>query len=207
MHRGYIKLYRKILEWEWYADLPVRTLFFHLLLKANHSDKKWKGIFIKKGDVLTGRNKLAEQTGLTVQQVRSALTKLKSTNEITIKPTNRNSLITLINYKLYQPTTSKPHNKQPTDNQQITTTKKEKNVKEVYGEFKNVSLSLKEFSKLKDNYGAPGVDDMVERLDRYVESTGKKYKSHYATMLNWFAKEKGDKPKIKQDLNKLYNKI
>lgn len=45
---GWIKLYRKFLNWEWYKDNNVKIIFLHLLLTANHKDKKWKGKTIKK---------------------------------------------------------------------------------------------------------------------------------------------------------------
>ena len=56
-----------------------------------------------------------EQTGLTVQKIRTALTKLKSTGELTVKTTNKFSIITVTNYELYQ-----SDNMPLTDNQQST---------------------------------------------------------------------------------------
>jgi hypothetical protein len=78
---------------------------------------------------ISGRIKLAEETGLSEQQIRTSLNKLKSTSDITIQATNRNSLITVTGWASYQDRdnkvtsqiTSEPPNKQPTDNQQITT--------------------------------------------------------------------------------------
>ena len=49
---GWIKLHRKILDWEWYTDAPVRILFEHLLLTANSEDKKWRGMTIKRGQTI-----------------------------------------------------------------------------------------------------------------------------------------------------------
>ena len=37
---GFIKLYRSMLQWEWYDDVNVKVLFLHLLLKANYEEKK-----------------------------------------------------------------------------------------------------------------------------------------------------------------------
>lgn len=143
MTQGWIKLYRQLLEWEWYKNPVVYRLFMHLLLKANHQRQKWQGIVINRGQLITGRIKISEETGLTQQQVRTGLNKLKSTNEITINSTNRFSLITIVNWDKYQgeegPTTSKTTsnlpNKQPTDNQQITTNKNVKNVKNVKNKY------------------------------------------------------------------------
>jgi len=99
---GFIKIHRKILEWEWYDDHNTFRLFFHILLRANFEDKKWRGIDIKRGQFLTSLSKLAESSGLSIKTVRTSLTKLKSTNELTIKGAKQYSLITLTNYCLYQ---------------------------------------------------------------------------------------------------------
>ena len=40
---GWIKLHRKFKEWEWYQDENTKSVFIHLLLDANHKDKKWRG--------------------------------------------------------------------------------------------------------------------------------------------------------------------
>ena len=62
--------------------------------------------------------------------------------------------------------------------------------KRKYGEFKNVSLSDEEVEKLKDQYGYSASKNLVEELSSYLRSSGKRYKSHYATLLNW-ARRKG----------------
>lgn len=116
---GWIKLHRKILDWEWYKNLPTRVLFLHILLTANYEDKTWKGIEIKRGQLITSLNHLSEQTGLTKQQVRSALDNLQITHNITRKITHNYTLVTIENYGLYQSyndfitqrTTHKPHAK------------------------------------------------------------------------------------------------
>ena len=126
---GWICLHRALLDWEWYSDINVTRLFIHCLLKANHKPGNWQGKAIPRGSFITGRSSMAKETGLTEQQIRTAITKLKSTNEITITSTNKNSLVTLINYGLYQDagqsstskTTDKSTNEQPTNNQPSTT--------------------------------------------------------------------------------------
>ena len=99
---GWISLYRKFIKWQWYKDSNVKALFIHLLLIVNHKDEIWRDKVIKRGQVVTSRENLSKQTGLSEQQIRTCLTKLKKTNDIDIKTTNKYTLITIINYDKYQ---------------------------------------------------------------------------------------------------------
>lgn len=60
--------------------------------------------------------------------------------------------------------------------------------RERYGEFKNVLLSPAEYESLKNDYPTYA-DDYIEKLSRYIESTGREYNSHYATILSWLQKD------------------
>lgn len=62
-----------------------------------------------------------------------------------------------------------------------------KPVKHKYGEYENVLLTDDELEKLKAEY--PDWQERIERLSSYVASTGKAYKSHYATIRNWARKD------------------
>lgn len=77
LSEGYIKMHRKIVNWQWYTDIPVRILFEHLILTANWFDSKWRDITIRRGQRLTSREHLSLETGLSVRQVRTALEKLQ----------------------------------------------------------------------------------------------------------------------------------
>ncbi|MDL2293190.1 hypothetical protein LJC60_01005 [Ruminococcaceae bacterium OttesenSCG-928-D13] len=99
---GYIKLHRSLLNWEWYSDINTSRLFLHLLLIANHDPDKWRGITIERGQRVTSRAKLAEETGLTEDEIRTALQHLQTTGEITSKSTNKYTVITIVNYEKYQ---------------------------------------------------------------------------------------------------------
>ena len=68
--------------------------------------------------------------------------------------------------------------------------KENKPNKHKYGEYKNVLLTNEELEKLKAEYS--DWQDRIERLSAYVASTGKSYKSHYATIRNW-ARKDGEK--------------
>lgn len=102
MNGGFIKLHRKMEHWEWYSDPPTFCLFLHMLFLTNWKDKRWKGIEVKRGQFISGRKALAEITGLSEQQIRTAINKLKSTREITSEATKVGTLYTVINYNTYQ---------------------------------------------------------------------------------------------------------
>ncbi len=101
-NEGWISLYRKFLEWEWYDYPTVKIVFLHCLLSANHKPAKWRDLTIKRGQLITSYEKLAADNGLSIQQVRTAIEKLQSTNEITYQSTSQYSIITVKNYNLYQ---------------------------------------------------------------------------------------------------------
>jgi len=112
---GFITIRRKITAWRWYKDGNTSRLFTHLLLTANYKKTEWKGIIVKRGQVLTGRKQLAEDLDLTEQAIRTSLNNLKSTNELTSKSTNRFTIITICKYDDYQIKNQKKEVSPPTD--------------------------------------------------------------------------------------------
>ena len=133
MKQGWIKLQRSLLDWEWYDDINTKILFLHCLLRANHSEKQWRGITIKRGQFYTSLETLSNETGLSTQKLRTAILKLESTGEITSNQHAKARMITVVNYKTYQ-SDNKADNKEVTNNQQgsnkeVTTNKNEKNIK------------------------------------------------------------------------------
>ena len=133
MRQVWIKLHRDIIDWEWYDEPRVFRVFLHCILKANHKDNNWRGEMIKKGSFVTSLQHLADQTHLSVQNIRTILNKLKSTKEIVIKSTNKNTIIAVCKYSTYQEDSDNSNkqltNHQQTTNKQLTTNKNGKNVK------------------------------------------------------------------------------
>lgn len=133
----WIKTYEKLLKWEWYGDPLMVATLIHLLLKANWKDKKWRGVDVKRGQLITSRTRLAEEIGLTERQLRTCLERMQETGEIACETTNRYTIITICNYDIYQDkeTAQRPAerpaesptndqqttNKRPTGSQQTTT--------------------------------------------------------------------------------------
>jgi hypothetical protein len=57
--------------------------------------------------------------------------------------------------------------------------------KATYGEFNKVKLSQEEYDKLIERMGEKNTLLLIAELDTYIASKGKKYASHYATILGW----------------------
>jgi len=102
MNEGWVCLHRKLVDWEWFTDVNTCHLFLYCLLRANHEDTKWRGISIERGQFITSLDSLSKGAGLTVKQVRTALKKLESTGEVASKTTNKNRVITVVNYNKHQ---------------------------------------------------------------------------------------------------------
>lgn len=133
---GWIKLHRSLLNWEWFSDHKTLSVFIYLLLSARHNEGSWRGINLKVGELVTSRDSISNATGLSVQEVRTAMGKLVSTGEITTAPTNTHTIVTICNYASYQssesdeqpteqPTTQQTSNQQSTNNQPTINHKQE----------------------------------------------------------------------------------
>ena len=99
---GFIITDRNIVYWRWYKVPGMLHLFMHLILMANFKEGMWQGIIVKRGQLITSRNRLSRETGLTEKEVRTGLKRLQRTGEIVIKATNQYSMITICNYDTYQ---------------------------------------------------------------------------------------------------------
>lgn len=99
---GWVTLHRKFLQWEWFDKPEMVQLFIWLLLNANYTDKKWQGQVIKRGQILTTTPKIMEALRFTERQTRTCISRLKSTGEVSVKTTNRFTIITICNYDRYQ---------------------------------------------------------------------------------------------------------
>lgn len=132
---GWIKLYRTtVTDWEWWGEHNTVILWLYILMTVNYEEKQWRGITIKPGQIVTSISKIASKTGLSAQKIRTALEHLQLTGEITIKPTNKYTLITVRKWHDFQGDVTSKLTSQPTC--QITTTKEVKNkrIKDI-GEF------------------------------------------------------------------------
>lgn len=145
MHRGYVKLWRCIEDTGLMGQPSAFYLYTFLLLKATHKPKSFvvggAVFYLQPGQVIVGRNKLADDTGLSVQQIRTALELLKKLSIISCKVTNKCTVISINNWDTYQNQQPAPNqqdnqqvnqrltNDQPAPNQHLTTIQEYKNVR------------------------------------------------------------------------------
>ena len=99
---SWLKVYRKIIDWEWFSDSKTFHTFIYLLIRANIKQSRWNGHIIRRGQLVTSYQKIAAATGMSVSSAKRAIVNLVSTGEIIAEPTNRYNLITIVKYELYQ---------------------------------------------------------------------------------------------------------
>lgn len=102
LNGGFILLYRKLLDWEWWQDSNTVHVWIYLLLRANYIHAQWRGMDIMRGSLITSIGNIAKDCGLSEQNVRTALSHLKKSRCIDVKVTNKYSLITIYEYDKYQ---------------------------------------------------------------------------------------------------------
>lgn len=201
--QSYIKLFRKMFDWEWWDDRNVRDLFFTMLLMANWKDKKWKGITIHRGSFFTSLDHLSQKSGLSVRQVRTSLDKLKSTGEVTCKATSHGTLVTIANWEVYQGEPEKVTSQMTSDltNERQTDDKPMTNERQQLKNNKNIKNSKNEKNNNR-RFTPPTLEEVAEYINQmnyhinaeqfidYYESNGWMVgKSHMkdwkATVRNW----------------------
>lgn len=204
---GYIKLERKIFEWQWYTEQDTARMFVHLLLKANHTYAKVNDIEIFRGQMITSIPKLSDQLGMSFFKVRKAIFNLKKTGEIKVETTNNYSRVIICKYNDYQGEVDpNPTVKTQSNNIQNTTNNNDNNVKNEIlqiSEWKNWYLnnnriinSVCKSNKFEKNF----VLNNLEAFVKHNESTGNieetiyEYNRHFLSYLR----------KIKSSIGRTY---
>lgn len=140
MDRGYIKFWRKTLDNHSLCSDPYAfTIFMHFLARAEwRSGRKiWDGskeVVLQAGQLTYGRKELSKTTGVSEEATRWAVKRLITTNTITIKTTTKFTIVTILNWDIYQQTdfettTRNNHKEQPTNPQPTPTLKELKNTR------------------------------------------------------------------------------
>lgn len=137
MHRGYIKIWRKVKDSGLYQLPNAFTLFVYMLTEATHKPIRFGTVDLERGQLSTGRHILSSTLKMSEQSVRTALKHLHNLGMITSKSTSQCTVYTIVNYNNYQDSTVEPNqqinqpstNDQPTTNQHLTTIQEHKNIR------------------------------------------------------------------------------
>jgi hypothetical protein len=148
--KGFIKLYRKITEHEFYLEDRKFSKFeawIDLIMMANHKDHRFmlgnQFVDVKKGQIITSERKLMERWKWGKEKVRAYLKLLENDGMIVKESDRQKTTLTLCNYSVYHDyeTETRPQtdHKQTTNRPQTDLIKKEKNVKNDKKDIKKTS--------------------------------------------------------------------
>lgn len=236
MDRGYIRLFRKFFEhefWEEKRKYSKAEAWIDLVRMARWNKKPKKFIdnrgsyYLEFGDVFISDRFLMKRWKWSKTKVRNFISYLITKESILYKiKTTKRTIICVVNLDRYLTwETTKKTSERPVKDQSKTSERPKKEpeepveleepIKNIYGEFKNVNLTDKEYKKLKDKLNSK-VNDWIEDLSIHLKrnpSYAKKSVDHYATILAWVRRD--DKEKInkqqegyneEEELNKFLNK-
>lgn len=176
MDGNYIKISRTILEWEWYGDINTKVLFLHMLLKANWKDGNFKGTTVPRGSLVSSIKKLSDETSLSEREIRTAISHLKMTGEVTSKSYSKYTVFTVKNYDRYQSSDTqndrKSTSKRHTNDIQTTTIEegKKERREEIYNNSSCVQQDKADVESIPLNDGTEwecSVDDYEEYIRLY----------------------------------------
>lgn len=125
MADGWVKLHRQAITNGWLRNPVMWTFWCYCLMKASHQEVEvtvgYQRVPLKPGQFVFGRKQAASDLGITENVVRTCTSALISTNNITIKTTNKFSIITVVNWHTYQSNEEKYHQQNHQQNHQQLT--------------------------------------------------------------------------------------
>jgi hypothetical protein len=143
MNRGYIKVWRKIIEAGWLQNHKLCAFWLWCLLKASHKEYDLvvgcQQVHLMPGSFVFGRKAASKELRMSEQQIRTLLDFLKTSQNITIKTTNKFSIISIVNWDIYQ-TEENEINQQ--SNQPLTNNQPTTNHKQECKEYKNINNNI-----------------------------------------------------------------
>lgn len=122
---SFIKLDRKILNWGWYGDGNMLKVWIYILCKANIKEGYFQDEVIPRGSFATSIKTIADDCQLSIRNVRTCLDRLQKTGEISLKSTNKFTIINALKYDSYNKrgafSDKQLTNKRQTNDKQLTT--------------------------------------------------------------------------------------
>lgn len=112
MHRGYIKLWRKIEDSGLLSDLLLFGFAVYCIMKANYKTTKTilngESIEIQRGQFIFGRRTFSEKLNISPSRAERYLKLLKNIDFLNLCPNRRYTLVTICNYDRYQDLKTNP---------------------------------------------------------------------------------------------------
>lgn len=180
---GFITIHRTLQEKSWYSDPEYLSLWIHLLISANHKNKFYQGVEVKRGQVKTGRIQLAEMTGINQSKIERILKHFEeSEQQIEQQKTNKFRIITIKNYDKFQVVNNKVNNsqQQPTTKNIRATTEnttnndnhvKNENKKDIYEILKLSEDDLLSFKEIRKKTKAVDTDRSLKLISNELDKS------------------------------------
>lgn len=191
MNSGYVKIHRKLLNNPIVMkDCEHLAVWIYLLLNATHQDRnvlfKGKKIIIGPGQLITGRKSISSELQISESKVQRILNFFESEHQIEQQTSNKNRVITLINWHKYQDnehqTEQQLNNNRTTTEQQLNTNNNDKNVNNVRNIYSTSTTNKEEINGRYGNErnGDENLFEYVERLFRRTLNP-----AEYEVINNW----------------------
>lgn len=147
MNNGWIKLHRSLLDWEWWDNQNTTRLWLTILLSVNHEPKRWRGMLIGAGEMVTSYRKLARLSGLSVRSVRTSLADIVATHEVTCTSTHKCTIIKVVKWAQFQGADSQTDTLTDTGVVSKTTTNKNKEIRSKEKRINNIPPTIAEVTE------------------------------------------------------------
>ncbi|MCX5827677.1 MAG: hypothetical protein NTV58_06715 [Deltaproteobacteria bacterium] len=178
MNRGYVKLWRKSLDAGWIRNHKLWAFWTWCLMKASYRDfgavVGLQIVRLTPGQFIFGLKKASMETGLTIREIRTILYTLSKAGNLTIKTTNKYSVISIINWPTYQgdETENDTQNDKPlTNKRQHTNIKALKNKKPFLSgsiEIRLSELLLERILSRNPNFKKPNLQSWAKDIDSMI---------------------------------------
>ncbi|NPU86365.1 MAG: hypothetical protein HPY65_17945 [Syntrophaceae bacterium] len=175
MNRGYVRLWRKSLDAGWIRNHKLWAFWTWCLLKASHKEFDaivgLQVVHLMPGQFIFGLKKASMETGLSIQEIRTIIDFLKRTENLTIKSTNKYSIITIINWNTYQSDileSNTQSNKPLTNKEQHTNTKEVKSFSSDSAELRLAELLHQKILSLLPGFKQPDLQRWARDIDMMI---------------------------------------
>jgi len=121
MKNGYICFDRSEMDRAWFKDPILKHFYTHLKFNANYKTLKFEGKTIYRGQIAVGRKSLSKTLNISENQVRRCIKTLVESGDITVEPTTKFTIVTLVNYDSPEYKKSSSYSKNKVKKNNITT--------------------------------------------------------------------------------------